>query len=525
MPDRILRPHYRLRDRKRQPASSIWLSTDDFANRDDDLFSSSGRNGIEQCDCDCDCACVPGPEFYQGQVGWQAHGLLQLRNRRPSEILDEADGVLAETVDNYTAYIAPHQPGVIVVERDAVQRLLMSPRWLKGMRHFAALLVNLGVLVTRPAPQTLTTWKRETPVLAAWLHLTDSCNLACSYCYVRPGRQRMSLEMAASAVQAVFRAAQKHRFSQVKLKYAGGEPTLNFPALQAAQQQAESLRISNGIAFHSVVLTNGIGLGAAEVAYLAEHQIGVSLSLDGIDSVHDAQRPRRDGLPGSFDLTVQAIDRLKSAGIMPHISITLTSRNLSGLPVLIDYLLGQGLRFSFNFYRCQRTNTAQPDDLAPDPQRLVEAMQDAYARIERQLPPYSLLAGLVDRANLAAPHERACGKGVNYLVIDPQGGVTGCQMDLGQPISRIGVDDPLAAVQQYAGGFNNPSVDSRNCADVGCIWRYRCAGGCPRIAYQHAGNPVARSPLCEVYQALFPAALRLEALRLVRYIQPVFTAE
>ena len=54
-----------------------------------------------------------------------------------------------------------------------------------------------------------------------------------------------------------------------------------------------------------------------------------------------------------------------------------------------------------------------------------------------------------------------------------------------------------------------------------CEWRYWCAGGCPLVTYKVTGRNDVKSPNCNIYKALFPAALRLEALRLLKYAIPV----
>ena len=63
-------------------------------------------------------------------------------------------------------------------------------------------------------------------VLSAWLHLTDRCNLRCSYCYLPHVREDMSSETGRAAIDAIFRSAIVNNFQQIKLKYAGGESLL-----------------------------------------------------------------------------------------------------------------------------------------------------------------------------------------------------------------------------------------------------------------------------------------------------------
>ena len=101
------------------------------------------------------------------------------------------------------------------------------------------------------------------------------------------------------------------------------------------------------------------------------------------------------------------------------------------------------------------------------------------------------------------------------MVIDCAGNISTCQMEMNAPISSLDADDPLDDLRNDRNGFQNISVDEKECKS--CFWRYRCAGGCPRAAFRHAGRHNAKSPLCGIYQAIFPEILRLEALRLLKH--------
>jgi len=64
-------------------------------------------------------------------------------------------------------------------------------------------------------------------VLTAWLHVTNACNLRCPYCYVNKSAEGMDESVGRAAVEAVIQSAVAHGFPAVKLKYAGGEASLN----------------------------------------------------------------------------------------------------------------------------------------------------------------------------------------------------------------------------------------------------------------------------------------------------------
>ncbi|MCP4418315.1 MAG: SPASM domain-containing protein, partial [Chloroflexi bacterium] len=156
------------------------------------------------------------------------------------------------------------------------------------------------------------------------------------------------------------------------------------------------------------------------------------------------------------------------------------------------------------------------DDLTFDEQAIIEAMEDAFAAIEANLPRHSLLGAIIDRARLDTLHDHPCGVGKNYLIIDQNGRVAKCQMEIERTITDVSVADPLAAIRQDTIHVQNPSVDDKEgCRE--CHWRYWCAGGCPALTFRANGRFDVKSPNCNIYKTLFPAVLRLEALRLLAY--------
>jgi uncharacterized protein len=315
-------------------------------------------------------------------------------------------------------------------------------------------------------------------------------------------------------VDALFRTARARGYRHVKLKYAGGEPLLNAETLWATQAYAEAVSARAGIPLTSGVLTNGTRTTDADMDALTAHNVKLSVSLDALPGA-STPRSGADGClwatsGGSSTVVLRTLDRLATHGISPHISITITAWNLPGLPALVRELLARQLPFSFNFVRPVEGADA---GLLPETTALTRGLTAAYDVIASDLPAYSLLGMLADRANLAAPHLHTCGMGRNYMVVDVEGGVHLCQMELGagHPVSNVSDLDPLAAVQTF-GEVRNPSVTaSASCTT--CPWVYYCTGGCPRLRDPRTG----RSPLCEVYRTILPAVVRLEGQRLLRY--------
>jgi uncharacterized protein len=384
-----------------------------------------------------------------------------------------------------------------------------------AVRHILTQLVTLKLLApahvpTPPLAEAATT-------LSAWLHVTDRCNLRCPYCYLPHRREDLSPANGRAAIAATFRSAIAHHYQSVKLKYAGGEPFIRFPFIVELHQYAQSLAAQHNLALDGVILSNGTLLTAEAIQTMRALGLRLMISLDGLGEAHDSQRPYANGR-GSFDDVLDGINLAQENGLTPDISITVSGRNAAELPTLLRWILDRDLPFSLNFYR-ENDRSATHDGLRLEEAQIIAGMQAAFAEIEANLPQRSLLASLVDRANLATPHQRTCGVGHSYLVFDQHGRASKCQMHQSQPITDVHAADPLALIRADQISLQNPAVQEKEgCRD--CEWKNWCAGGCPLVTYRATGRYDVQSPNCHIYKTLYPAALRLEGLRLLRQNLP-----
>lgn len=380
-----------------------------------------------------------------------------------------------------------------------------------GERTVQAILdqmLELDLLV--PAPYTLPPLSEANHVLAAWLHITDRCNLRCAYCYRPHADADMPVPLAQEAIAKTFTSAVSQNFQTVKIKYAGGEPLLRLPVITRLHRYARECSQRSGIGVDGVIVSNGTMLTLEMARQILAAGLRLTISLDALSG-----RPQRcypDGADASADAR-RGIETALNAGLIPTITVTVSGRNVGQLPDVLTWILERDLPFTLNFYRefgCR----SGAGDLRLDDERFIDGMLAAYAVIEANLPSRSLLASLADTANLAVPHLRRCSAGRSYLVFDPAGRVSKCQMCMDQPISDINADDPLAVVQADTAGLRNVSVEEREACRE-CQWRYWCGGGCPVETFAATGRYDGRAPHCAIYQALYPEIMRLEGLRIL----------
>ena len=353
-----------------------------------------------------------------------------------------------------------------------------------------------------------------TRTLTAWMHVTNACNLRCPYCYVSKSAEKMDEPVGQAAVDAVVRSAVAHGFAAVKLKYAGGEASLSQLQMLRLHARARELTAASGLRLQATLLSNGVRLPRTLVETLRDEDIKVMISLDGIGDQHDLQRPFASGKP-TFHLVERTIAQLIEQNHAPHLSITITNRNAGGIADVVRFALERDLTFSLNLFRDNDCAASFPD-LRYAEQCVTSALLEAFAVVEEFLPRWSVLGAVLDRGQLVQPRQHACGVGQDYVVIDQHGRVAKCHMEIGKTLGDVFSDDPLLLVQHDKAFVQNLAVEEKEgCRD--CSWRYWCSGGCPVATFRATGRYDIKSPNCNIYKAIYPAALRLEAMRLLKY--------
>ncbi len=462
-------------------------------------------NAVPAVLTDCNCACATAPvastSLPAGTTPVQRHRELQ------ALALD----------DEHAVVFVPSQSRVAVLNAASMQLLadFATPRPLASddpAAHVAAhTLYDLGLLHTQGVAAPVLAPPDE---LIAWLHVTNDCNLRCTYCYVHKTHDAMTASTALAAVDAVFRTARLHGYQRVALKYAGGEASLALDQVATIHAYAEQQAVAAGVALRAVLLSNGVGLSRAKLALVQQLGLDLMISLDGDATTHDAQRPRLGG-QGSFVAARAAVLRAHELGIPLTVSVTVTADSVGGLPNLLAWLLDNGIFFTLNFYRECDTGTSIAA-LHADEARLIAGMRAAYRVIATNPPRYSLLGCLLDRVHMGASHRRTCAVGENYLVIDQHGSIAACQMTIDEPVTDVWQHDPLIVVQQSSTGVQNLPVEHKSgCRS--CPWQLWCAGGCAVATFRATGRYDVQSPNCGIYTALYPDVLRLEGLRLLRW--------
>jgi uncharacterized protein len=158
------------------------------------------------------------------------------------------------------------------------------------------------------------------------------CNLDCTYCYVynlgddgwKSQPRRLPVDVRDAVIEKL--GALSHRQSRpLSVVLHGGEPLLLGLSDMRILIERLSATLRSDAGIH--IQTNGVLLSDDFIDLFAQHDVGISISLDGTAEIHDRNRLDRTGR-GSYDRVLEAIERVQAhpAG----------GRLLSGLLAVVD---------------------------------------------------------------------------------------------------------------------------------------------------------------------------------------------
>jgi sulfatase maturation enzyme AslB (radical SAM superfamily) len=116
------------------------------------------------------------------------------------------------------------------------------------------------------------------------LMLTRSCELRCGYCLVQKEEdaQSLSVEDARRGIDLLMRSDRPC----LELQFFGGEPTRAWSVLHDAIVYTANHPSRRGRSLEILVTTNGVGMTAERVAFLADYPVMILFSLDGDAGTH-----------------------------------------------------------------------------------------------------------------------------------------------------------------------------------------------------------------------------------------------
>jgi uncharacterized protein len=168
------------------------------------------------------------------------------------------------------------------------------------------------------------------PVTDLELIHTEGCNLGCSYCFEREmlGFRRMPPDVAKAAIDLLI--AYSGKSPTVRITHFGGEPLMNFEAIQVATEYAIEEAAKAGKTVDFDMTSNGTLFTDQYLTYCRSRKIKILLSIDGLKASNDRYRLDKRGR-GTFDRVVKGLALLRQYQDWIGVKMTVMPANAASL--------------------------------------------------------------------------------------------------------------------------------------------------------------------------------------------------
>ena len=338
---------------------------------------------------------------------------------------------------------------------------------------------------------------KQVPLTTVVLNINTGCNLSCTYCYKEdldtPQNQRkMELETAVQSIEMLLsESPDQERYNVV---FFGGEPLSNLPLIKEIIAYCEQRFGTLGRRVDFSLTTNATLLDEKTVDYLAAHNVGVAVSIDGPKAYHDRNRITVGG-KGTYDTVEKKVGLLLARYQRRPVGarVTLTT-GVTDIETIWDHLYNT---LGFAEVGFAPVTSGDIADYNLKPEELGEVFAGMKRLGERYLAAalrnenigfsnlHQLMTDLHEGNNKALP----CGAGVGMVAVDHSGGVNLCHRFTGSEVPLLGsvetgLDKPVL------NDFLNQRLDKSETGCATCRIRNLCAGGCYHESYARYGDPI-----------------------------------
>jgi radical SAM protein with 4Fe4S-binding SPASM domain len=315
-----------------------------------------------------------------------------------------------------------------------------------------------------PATPPANPW-RERKLKAMHLHLTDRCNLTCTYCY-RNSHPGIPIRHETTRFLEMFDFIEKFCAPDLRVTYCGGEPLL-YPGFRDVVEAASRRGFVNEL------LTNGILITEETADFLAAHFRLVKISLDGADRETHALT-RGD----NFDKVLRGIHRVAARNVEVVVQVTMTQANRA--VERFRPLLPEHVRLTFTPMFPMGRGSNESGYISPE----------EFLEVSR-LPP-SVRGGKQEQKFFSGVASTSCHAGLSNVSIADTGDVYPCHL-FHMPEFHLGnvFHDSFEDIfygerlRQYVHSMN---VLHNNSICAACEMRFLCGGGCKANALHASGD-------------------------------------
>ena len=353
-----------------------------------------------------------------------------------------------------------------------------------------------------PEPMPVEVPSADFPLTTMVLNVTSKCNLSCTYCY-EYGEDRlvdegstprfMDEETARDSVE--FMLSQSGERPSVNLTFFGGETLLNFKLLKKTAEYARRRGEEEGKRVEFSLTTNGTMLRPEVIEWLAENEVGVTISMDGPQDVQDKFRVLNNGA-GSYEMIVPKVKELLQRHTRRPTAarVTLTQQNLN------VHRIFQHLTEEVGFWEVgfAPVTTSSCRDYALDEasyDRMLQQFEELAHEwlefaVEGRHHGFSNVRESVEEIHKGFSKAYPCGAGLGLMGVATDGDVNLCHRFAGSKDHKLGTVTGGVDREKQADFLESHHIAYK--PDCHTCWaRPLCSGGCYHEAQTRYGTTAA----------------------------------
>jgi len=348
--------------------------------------------------------------------------------------------------------------------------------------------------------------------IEATLLLTESCNLACSYCYAKATTNKfapMTREVAKGAIDLVIENARTHKNKTAEFRFlGGGEPTLEWDLIVWATHYIRFRANEMGVNHWIRLITNGVLINEEKAHWIAKNIHYVTLSCDILPELQE-NRAFPNG-KNSHKAVMRAAALLCKHGVPCHFRTTISFSASNRLQEMVEYTHKHTSVKTIRFEPMAEIGRANDTEMnKPEQQAFVDAFIAAY----KLGKSYGILVTCKMMSNISRRTTRFCNV---EFAITSEGNVAGCHRYSRKNNSSFDFYH-VGAWQGQKFRFDMDKINTLRRVDThvfpqcqNCFARWSCASGCLSARMQE-GRINQTGPLCHLTKELLKFSIK-EAL-------------
>lgn len=385
---------------------------------------------------------------------------------------------------------------------------------LVGHLHYLGLLRLNG----RPYHDLENLWEgpARTPQFLA-LHMAHGCNFRCSYCYNSSEMFRGRTMPIPTAKRILEKAFTELPSEVLSFDFMGGEPLLAFDEVVEVLRYGRELEQRTGKSASFLMQTNGALLSAERIRTLKEFGVGVGVSIDGPEDLHDLYRVSSSGT-GTHSQVLPNLLRARDMGLkVAPLAVIYDPENYVRV---LDYFVGLGfdtMRFNYSNYMGRAK-----ENLSFMPERTEAFHRGFMAMVDRALHHARrwgramtindlcfMIRNVTTKRRDYMCMRSPCGLGDSILSFSVDGNVYACEeyeentkgkFLLGR-LEELDLGNLMALSEKLRNLKKRRVENIPRCSR--CYLRNTCGGGCTHKALAYYGELLREDPMCRFYELTY----------------------